>query len=216
MFIILLLSIFLVPLPLTSVIPYSRADEALSVVILGDSLTEGYGVKKEDSYPALIEGQLRHQFPNLKIINAAISGSTSASGPSRLKWQLRNKPQLLVLALGANDGLRGLSTDSLKTNLQKTIEIAQKNNIPVILLGMQMPVNYGKTYTQKYATVFSDLAKKYQLRFVPFLLEGVALKKELNQSDGIHPNEKGYKIIASRLTPIIEDAIKKMEKSSKK
>jgi acyl-CoA thioesterase I len=191
----------------------AATEKPLVVVALGDSLTEGYGLTKEQAYPAVLQKNLKNKFPNLKIINAGVSGSTSASAESRLKWQLKNKPHVLLLALGANDGLRGLSTDSLKANLNKTIQLAQKNNIHVILAGMKMPFNYGKTYTKNYEDVFISLAKKYKLDFIPFLLDGVATNKKLNLADGIHPNEEGYRIIASKIAPVVEKALNTIQSS---
>lgn len=186
-------------------------DRRIVIVALGDSLTEGYGLSKEDSYPTRLEEKLRHDYPELKIINAGISGSTSASGESRLKWQLKNKPHILFLALGANDGLRGLGTEALKSNLEKTIQLAQQNGVYVVLAGMKIPMNYGAEYRQQYEMVFSDLAKKYKLDFVPFLLDGVATKKDLNLADGIHPNAEGYKIISEKLAPVFKQVILKMK-----
>jgi acyl-CoA thioesterase-1 len=178
------------------------------VLILGDSLTEGLGVSKEQAYPALLETSLKKRFPQITVVNAGISGSTSASAESRLKWQLKNKPDLLVLALGANDGLRGLPVEAMKSNLEKTIKLAQENKIRVILAGMKIPMNYGEPYRKSYEKVFSDLAKKYSLPFVPFLLEGVGGNPAMNIADGIHPNPEGHKKIAATLTPYIEIALK--------
>lgn len=190
----------------------SYAAEQMVLLMLGDSLTEGYGLTKEEAYPALVETELKKTFPNIRVINAGISGSTSASGESRLKWQLKNKPQILFLALGANDGLRGLSTDALRTNLEKTIQLAQRNNVYVILAGMKMPMNYGGDYRTKYENVYTDLARKYNLNFVPFLLEGVATDKKLNLPDGVHPNADGYKKIAKVLLPTLSAAVLKVQK----
>lgn len=181
------------------------------VLFLGDSLTEGYGIPLEKAYPSLIDRELKKKSIKAKITNASVSGSTSASGEGRLTWQLKNKPDILFLALGANDGLRGLPTESLYTNLEKVILMAQKENIRVILAGIKIPVNYGGAYRGKFEAVFSDLAKKYKLTFVPFLLDGVAMNKALNLPDGIHPNEKGHVVMAKNIQPIIEKAIKALE-----
>lgn len=190
----------------------SFANEQTVILILGDSLTEGYGVTKEQAYPHLLETELKKKFPNVRLINAGISGSTSASGESRLKWQLKNKPKILFLALGANDGLRGQSTDALKTNLEKTIQLAQKNNIHVILAGMKIPMNYGTEYRTQYESVFPSLAKTHKLDYVPFLLDGVATDKKLNLPDGIHPNADGYKKMAKMLLPTFTAALEKLQK----
>lgn len=182
------------------------------IIALGDSLTEGYGLSKEEAYPALLQERLQRTYPGVRIINAGVSGSTSASAESRLKWQLKNKPQMLFLALGANDGLRGLSTSAMKQNLQKTIELAQANKLHVILAGMRIPMNYGEDYRKKYEAVFADLAKTYKLVYVPFLLDGVATNKDLNLADGIHPNSAGYKVIADKLLPVFKSTIDNIQK----
>ncbi|MBU0972305.1 MAG: arylesterase, partial [Proteobacteria bacterium] len=138
-----------------------------------------------------------------KIINGSISGSTTAGALSRLKWFLRAKPKILVLALGANDGLRGLSTEEMAQNLDKTIVLAKKNHIRVVLAGMKIPPNYGPEYSNEFARVFEALAEKYHLSFIPFLLKDVAGIASLNQADGIHPNQEGHKIIAATVFPFI-------------
>lgn len=193
--------IFLINLPQTT---FAQSRKDIKVVMLGDSLTEGYGIASEKSFPALLEKKLKVKHPQIKVINAGISGSTSASAKSRLEWQLKSQPQLIVLSLGANDGLRGLSTTNLSNNLAAAIELAKKENVKIILTGMQMPTNYGKDYQENFAAVFGNLAKKYKIPLMPFLLDGVATLKEFNQADGIHPNEKGHEIIANKLLPYIE------------
>jgi acyl-CoA thioesterase-1 len=157
-----------------------------------------------------VENKLKEKY-NVKIINAGISGSTSASAESRLKWQLKNKPDILFLALGANDGLRGLDVNAMRANLEKTIVLAQKEKVRVILAGMKIPMNYGTDYRLKYEAVFHDLAKKHKTVFVPFLLEGVATIRTLNTADGIHPNEKGHEIMAKNIYPVVEKAIKELK-----
>ncbi|MCH2533433.1 MAG: arylesterase [Bdellovibrionales bacterium] len=177
------------------------------IVFLGDSLTEGYGVKKENSYPAIIEKSLKEQGYKINFTNASVSGSTTASLMSRLKWQLNNKPDIILIALGANDGLRGFKVNVIKKNLSEAIELAQQNNIKVLLAGMQMPPNYGKTYTKKFKQIFPDLAKKHNVKLIPFLLKGVAGDKSMNQSDGIHPNEEGHKKMAQTVLPYLKEVL---------
>ena len=207
---ILVLSLFVAP------IVFAQDDpSAFVIVALGDSLTEGYGLPREDAYPALLQQRLQRFYPRVRIINAGVSGSTSASAESRLQWQLKNKPHLLFLALGANDGLRGLNTDAMKKNLQKAIDLAQANKVHVVLAGMRIPMNYGNDYRQKYEAVFSDLAKSNKIDFVPFLLEGVAMNKDLNLPDGIHPNSSGYKLMADKLLPVFKKIIDKVQKLKK-
>jgi acyl-CoA thioesterase-1 len=168
-----------------------------TILFLGDSLTEGYGLDDGQSFPDLIAKRYKTEGrDNILVVNGGVSGSTSASALTRLQWYIRSKPNLMVLALGANDGLRGLSVPEMKANLSKTIEFAQANGVKVVLTGMQIPPNYGPAYTRNFAQVFPDLAEQYDLEFLPFLLEGVAAKPELNQGDGIHPNVAGTKIVA--------------------
>lgn len=193
----------------------SAPTEPIVIVALGDSLTEGYGLTKEEAYPALLQERLQRTFPQVKVINAGVSGSTSASGESRLKWQLKNKPQMLFLALGANDGLRGQNVDALKKNLDKTIQLAKANNVYVILAGMKIPLNYGDDYRKKYEAIFPALAKTHKVDLVPFLLEGVATNKALNLPDGIHPNAEGYKKIADALLPTFKTAITKLQEQKR-
>lgn len=170
-----------------------------TIVFLGDSLTEGYGVAKESAFPSLIQKKLEQDKKTTKVINAGVSGSTTASALSRLNWQLKQNPDVLFLALGANDGLRGLPIKQSYDNLSKAIELAQSKKVKVILAGMMMPPNYGTKYRQDFENLFKNLASKYRLKFIPFLLDGVAGQSELNLADGIHPNEAGHKIIAEKV-----------------
>jgi len=180
--------------------PPAFAQDTFTILFLGDSLTEGYGLEEGESFPDMLSDRYAAEGrKNLKIINGGISGSTSASALTRLQWYIRAQPDLLVLSLGANDGLRGLSVDALKANLIKTIEFAQSMDVKVVLTGMLIPPNYGPDYTSAFAQVFPDLAAQYQLTFLPFLLAGVAGITELNQGDGIHPNLEGTKIVADTL-----------------
>lgn len=167
-----------------------------TLVILGDSLTEGYGVQKEKAFPALLEKKLQEAKLDWKVNNAGVSGSTSASAPSRTDWILKSKPDAILLALGANDGLRGLSTESMEKNLREAIGKINAAKVKVFLAGMQMPPNFGVEYTKKYKEVFPRIAKEEGIELLPFLLEKVAGQDKLNLADRIHPNEAGHKIIA--------------------
>lgn len=170
------------------------------IVFLGDSLTEGYGVDKEYSYPSIIQQKLDKTNPKkYKIINGGVSGSTTASGVSRLRWFLKAKPSILVLALGANDGLRGIKVSESKKNLEKIIQMGIKNNLKVILCEMHLPTNYGTDYRKSFNQMFRDVQNKYKTGFIPFMLKGVGGKKELNIEDGIHPNINGHKIVAENV-----------------
>jgi len=174
------------------------------ILFLGDSITAGLGVQPEEAYPALVIAALKQRgFTAVEGINAGISGSTSASALARLKWYLRVKPDLMVLALGGNDGLRGLSVQSLHDNLAETIRLALANGVKVILAGMEMPPNYGLEYTQAFRRVYRELARAYPITFMPFLLESVGGHPELNLPDGIHPTADGHRIIAEKLLPYI-------------
>jgi len=182
------------------------------ILFLGDSITAGLGVELENAYPALIDDMfndmlkdmLEEKGPRVKIINGSISGSTTAGALSRLKWFLKVKPDILVLALGANDGLRGLSTHEMSQNLERTIILAKENGIRVILAGMQIPPNYGQAYSKAFREVFALLADRHDLAFIPFLLKEVAGNPLLNQADGIHPNRAGHKIIAETVFPYLQ------------
>jgi acyl-CoA thioesterase-1 len=170
------------------------------VLFLGDSLTEGYGVSKDAAYPVILQDLLLKEHKiKIDILNGSVSGSTTASSISRLKWFVRARPDILVLALGANDGLRGIDLKSSKENLSKTIKLALDNKMTVILAGMYIPPNYGPTYTKDFRKMYLELESEYKLTLIPFLLDGVAANKKLNISDGIHPNELGHKKIAENL-----------------
>ena len=174
------------------------------IVALGDSLTEGFGVAKEEAYPHLLEQKLLQKGHAVKVINAGISGSTSASAASRLRWYIKAHPDIVILALGGNDGLRGLSVKHMKNNLSKTIELAQSEKILILLAGMQIPQNYGTEYTESFRNVFHELARQYQLQMIPFLLKEVGGVPSLNQDDGIHPNPEGHQIIFRTVLEYLE------------
>ncbi|MBL8992349.1 MAG: arylesterase [Spirochaetia bacterium] len=179
------------------------------ILCLGDSLTEGYGVDTEVAYPALMEIEIKKKGYPYRVVNAGISGSTSASAAGRLNWFLKTKPEILILALGANDGLRGLSVSEMSANLSKAIEVGKQSGAQVILAGMKIPPNYGPDYAREFEAVFPILAKKYDLVFIPFLLEKVGGEPGLNQADRIHPNEKGHVILAQTVLKTLLPLLKK-------
>lgn len=179
------------------------------IVFLGDSLTAGLGLPSDQSYPALIGKKLNERGYDFEIVNAGVSGDTSAGGSRRLDWSLEGDVRVLVLALGANDGLRGLPTDEMKKNLTLVLDRAKARNIPVVLAGMEAPPNNGPEYTRAFRQVYADLAKEYDVRFVPFLLLGVAGNPALNQGDGIHPNARGAEIVADLVLAELEPALRR-------
>ncbi len=184
----------------------TAAPGPLKVYCLGDSLTIGHGVSPEESWPSLLQARFDLDNPKqVQFINGGISGSTSASAASRLRFALGAKPDWVILALGANDGLRGLDLAALRQNLAAAIDLAQANQVKVILLGMKMPPNYGRAYALGFEQVYVALAKEKSLPWVPFFLAPVAGRPELNQADGIHPNAQGYQRIAEALYPSIKN-----------
>ncbi|MGE3684477.1 MAG: arylesterase [Bdellovibrionales bacterium] len=178
------------------------------LVIVGDSLTEGYGVSRPAAYPALLEKKIKSAGKKWHVINSGVSGSTSASAVNRVKWHLKQKPDLLIIALGANDGLRAQDVKALEKNLTEAIQLAKSKDVPVILAGMKLPPNYGKDYSEKFAAVFPRVAQTQKVPLIPFLLEKVGGHTQLNLSDGIHPNEEGHKIIADTVFKAIKDRLK--------
>jgi acyl-CoA thioesterase-1 len=175
------------------------------IVFIGDSLTEGYGVAREQSYPSLIQNKLNQKATQQwEVVNSSISGSTTASLKTRVAWALKANPNYVVIALGANDGLRGFKIEEIESNLTAAILEIKKKNIKIILAGMKMPPNYGLKYTKEFENLFPKLAKEHDLLLIPFLLNDVAGNKNLNQSDGIHPNEKGHQVMAETVFRILE------------
>lgn len=183
---------------------FQFATAETTILILGDSLTAGYGVEKEQAFPYLVEQQLKSEgYQDVRVINGGFSGSTTASAFNRLKWYLKIKPDILLLELGANDGLRGHKIEAIRQNLGRTIEFARSKGMKVLLAGMQMPRNYGKQYTEQFKRLFREVADAYDIPLIPFLLEGVAGRKDLNLADGIHPNPQGHRIVARNVAPYL-------------
>lgn len=175
------------------------------ILIFGDSLTAGYGLSPEEAFPALVEKQLKEAGKSCKVINAGLSGETSAGGLSRIEWVLRQPIDIFMLELGGNDGLRGLPLEQTKKNLQSIIDkVKTKNpNAKIVITGMMVPPNMGTDYTTQFKAIFPELAKKNKATLLPFLLEGVAGDEKLNLPDGIHPNIEGHKIVAKTVTKTI-------------
>jgi acyl-CoA thioesterase-1 len=166
------------------------------IVVLGDSLTAGLGLMESEAYPALLQKKMDDVGYEYEIVNAGVSGDTTAGGLRRLDWALEGDVRILVVALGGNDALRGLSIDDMRRNLETIIERARKRDVAVLLAGMEAPPNYGQEYTVKFRQVYRDLARDHDVTLVPFLLDGVAGQSRLNQGDGIHPNAEGARLIA--------------------
>jgi acyl-CoA thioesterase-1 len=177
------------------------------VVALGDSITAGYGIQQNEAYPALLQKKLRENGYTLEVTNAGVSGDTTADGLRRLDWALDGPVQVLILALGGNDALRGLPPEQMKENLQRIITKTRQRGISVLLVGMEAPPNFGERYTSEFRKVFRDLAADNRVPLVPFLLEGVAGIADLNQADGIHPTARGAARIADLLWPPLEKII---------
>ena len=179
-----------------------------TILFLGDSLTEGLGVTKEDAFPKLVETMIQTELKkDVTVINGGVSGSTTSDGLDRLKWYIKKKPSIVFLALGANDGLRGFDLKQSQENLEEIIKYAQESNAKVLLAGMLISPNYGPKYSENFRKMYEQLKDKYKLKNMPFLLEGVAGNKELNQRDGIHPNEQGHKIIAKNVFEFIKEEL---------
>jgi acyl-CoA thioesterase-1 len=169
------------------------------IVFLGDSLTAGYGLAPHQSVPSLIQGRLNQAGLDFEVLNAGVSGDTSAGGLSRLDWSIGGVVKILVVELGANDGLRGLPVAAMKANLDTIIRRAQTRGITVLLTGMEAPPNYGTSYTTEFRAAFAALAAEHKVAFVPFYLDGVAGNARLNIADGIHPNAEGNRIVAQTI-----------------
>ena len=178
------------------------------IIFLGDSLTAGLGLDVQDNFPSLIQARLDEKGRDFEVVNAGVSGDTSAGALRRLEWAMADgNPRILVVALGGNDGLRGLPPEQLEANLAAIIERAQARGLLAILAGMEAPPNFGADYTARFRGVFPTLAQRYRIPLIPFLLEGVAGDPAFNQSDGIHPNQRGAKVVADLVWRTLEPAL---------
>ena len=197
------MTVFLAALALVLLATPAAAAERV-IAIVGDSLTAGLGVAADEAWPALLQARLaREGYPH-RVVNAGVSGDTSAGGVRRLDWVLRAKPDVVIVELGANDGLRGLPVDALRANLDTIVRRVQAAGARVLLTGMRLPPNYGAAYTRDFAGAFASVAKTTRVAFMPFLLDGVAAEASLNQPDGIHPTAAGHAVIADRLWPYLK------------
>jgi acyl-CoA thioesterase I len=184
-----------------------HSDEGLErprVVVLGDSLTAGLGLVETQSFPHLLQEKIDADGYRFDVDNAGVSGDTSAGGLRRLDWSLQGDVRVLIVALGANDGLRGLSVAEMKKNLSEIIQRAQERNIVVILAGMEAPPNYGQEYATAFRQAYRETALKHRVLFIPFLLDKVAGQSALNQGDGIHPNADGARVVADNVWTVLK------------
>lgn len=179
----------------------AAAGAAERIVMLGDSITAGYGLPPQDALPHRLEAELKKAGLEATVENAGVSGDTTASGLSRVDWAVQGKPDLVIIALGANDGLRGIDPAETRRNLEAIVRKLRERQIPVLVAGMMAPPNLGHDYAAKFNPLFAEVAKAEDARLYPFLLEGVAARPSLNQDDGIHPNAAGAEAIARRMAP---------------
>jgi acyl-CoA thioesterase-1 len=185
-----------------------RPEERI-LVAFGDSLTAGLGVSPEETYPARLQAKLLLSGYRYRVINAGVSGDTTAGGLRRVEWVLKSKPDVVIVELGANDGLRGLNLAQTRTNLEQIIQRFLAGGAKVVLAGMKLPPNYGTDYTKAFQSMYVDLAKRDDVQFIPFFLDGVAAKADYNQADGIHPTGAGYAVIVENIWPVLEPLLKK-------
>ncbi|MDH5562001.1 MAG: arylesterase [Nitrospirota bacterium] len=181
------------------------------IVAFGDSLTAGLGVASTESYPGQLAQWLHEQGFEYEVINAGVSGETSAGGLRRVDWILKSHPTLVILELGVNDGLRGKPLQETYENLSAIIERLRSEGVRVVLAGMRLPLNYGDDYTQEFSALYEQLAKEYGVPFIPFFLEGVATHRHLNQGDGIHPTAEGYSIVVQNVWGILQPILKELD-----
>lgn len=186
----------------------SIAAEPLRILVLGDSLTAGYGLATDDRFPNQLQSKLIAKGFSARVLNGGVSGDTSAGGLARLDWALSDRPSHAIVEFGANDGLRGLDPAAMRANLDAIIRRLQNAGIAVLLTGMRAPPNLGRSYESAFNRVFPELAKKYNVVFYPFFLSGVAARPALNLADGIHPNRDGVAVIVDRIAPYVVRLLK--------
>lgn len=182
------------------------------ILAFGDSLTAGFGVPENQSYPAQLQVTLKQNGYPHQVVNGGVSGDTTAGGTRRIRWLMKHDPKIVILALGANDGLRGLSLEEMESNLERIIVLCRERKAKVILAGMKIPPNYGEDYSVGFEKVYTRLAEKYELPLIPFLLEGVAAKREYTQPDGLHPLGPGYTIVSATVWKYLKPLLDGNEK----
>lgn len=188
----------------------SQDEDKKTILFFGDSITAGLGVEPNQAFPALIQQKIDSLGLNYEVINAGLSGETSAGGLRRIDWVLQRDIDIMILELGGNDGLRGIEISSTKTNLQQIIDKAKAKNpeMKIIIAGMQVPPNLGQDYAEEFHDIFPELAQENDLPLIPFILDGVGGEPELNQPDGIHPTAKGHIIVAENVWEVLEEIVK--------
>jgi acyl-CoA thioesterase-1 len=187
----------------------ARAAAAERVLLcFGDSLTAGLGVAPDEAYPARLAARLEAEGYHYRVVNAGVSGDTTAGGLRRVEWGLRLAPEVVVVALGANDGLRGQDLNAVRANLDELVARFQRAGARVLLAGMRLPPNYGRPYAEEFRRLYDTVARQRRVAFMPFLLDGVGGDARLNQPDGIHPNAEGHRVIAERLWPHLRPLLK--------
>ncbi|HUO89973.1 MAG TPA: arylesterase [Rhizomicrobium sp.] len=182
------------------------------ILALGTSLTEGYGVPPGQDFTAVLEARLRAEHLDVKLINAGVSGDTSAGGLSRVDWSLADHPDAAIVELGSNDALRGQSPDQTEKNISAVLAKLKAAHLPVLLIGMKAPRNLGPEYAAQFDPIYPKLAKAYGAILYPFMLDGVALNPRLNQADGIHPNPAGVKVIVDRILPYAQQLVREVKR----
>ena len=189
----------------------SGATATPKIVAFGDSITAGFGLAPDAAFPARLEAKLRDQGVTANIINAGVSGDTTAGGVARLGWTLADKPDVVILELGANDALRGIDPATVRANLETMIAKIQASGAKLLLLGMRAPPNWGEDYQRAFDRIYPELAAAHHVPLDPFFLEGVAMNSGMNQADGLHPNEKGVAVIVDHIAPMVAKLLSKSE-----
>ena len=189
-----------------------KMSEKIKIVAVGDSLTAGYGLDESKSYPVLLEKKLKNDGFNIEVINAGVSAETSSGTRSRIDWILTMNPDIVILETGANDGLRGIDPLVMEKNIREILQILKQKEIVTILAGMKMVWNLGPVYVRQFNSVYPKLEREFDVVFFPFFLKDVAMKRQFNLGDGLHPNEKGYGLITENVYPYVLRAIEKWKK----
>jgi acyl-CoA thioesterase-1 len=190
----------------------SEQESRPRIVALGDSLTAGFGVAADESYPAQLQRRLDELGYRYRVINAGVSGDTSAGALRRVEWVLKANPTVVIVEIGANDGLRGLDPNETRANIDAIVERLQRAGATVVLTGMKMPPNYGADYTRRFGAIYPEVARRHGIAYMPFFLEGVGGNATLNLPDGIHPTAAGYRRVVSELLPVLEPILRKPER----